>query len=149
MSQEKTTIVGLTKVGSKGQDGQGLEGLIILDEGHSRPSWSFANMGRASRSWVPEAPETMLLDGLLMLVTDYLKVPSLVAQIDNQVRNSKNLVDLNRNPISSAVRSSIRPALADYTVLVVCLEGSFIPGLVGQLGDLGVSYKVLTDSGNQ
>lgn len=121
--------------------------IISLDEGHSRPVWEWVqndNLGsRSSKSaWVPAMPETILEDGLLMLIADGLGEPSLAATADGLRARDGSVVDLNLNPLDPAFRQRIGEALADYVVTILTLPGSHVPILLKDFGHLGVEMRV-------
>ncbi len=120
--------------------------IISLDEGHDRPVWQWVETpvrGKKS-AWVPEKPDTILLDGLLMLITDGLTNPNLKSQIDSIRRSSNSLVDLNTNHLGINLRPAIGEALEGFKVCVVALPGSSLLSLTEDLSRLGLDYRLLS-----
>ncbi len=119
--------------------------IISLDEGHDRPVWQWVKTPvRAKKSaWVPEMPGTILLDGLLMIITDGLEDPNLKSQIDPIRRGSSALVDLNSNHLGADLRPFISEALSGYKVCVVALPGSSLLKLSDELQTIGLKYRLL------
>jgi hypothetical protein len=123
--------------------------IIRLDEGHSRPVWEWVQNDNVSNrssksSWVPAMPETILEDGLLMLIADGLGEPSLAATADGLRARDGSVVDLNVNPVDPTIRQNIGEALNGYVVTILNLPGSHIPKLLKDFGPLGVEMRVAT-----
>lgn len=53
--------------------------IVSLDEGHDRPVWQWVKnpISGSKSAWVPEKPDFILIDGLLMIIADGLQEPSL------------------------------------------------------------------------
>jgi hypothetical protein len=119
-----------------------IDHIIELDEGHDRPCWIWVKNGRAtplrgrSGCWIPESVETMLLDGLMMIVAEGLEDQSLIAQLDD-LRFGSN-VDLSRSVSPAGFRDGLAGALQDFVVNVVLFQDSTIISQVAKLGAFGI-----------
>jgi hypothetical protein len=122
--------------------------ILGLNEGHDRPVWEWmlngsnTNAKRAS-TLVPEKVETVLLDGLLLLIADGLKDQSLLAKIDEFRRGPSSLIDLNHQIVPSELREGIAGALEGFVVNVVILNESILKTSADTLSKLGIKYRVL------
>lgn len=123
--------------------------ILGLNEGHDRPLWEWmlnGAKGDATKvsSIVPEKPETILLDGLLLLIADGLKDPSLLAMIDQYRSGSSALIDLNLFEVTDELRSGLASALEGYLVNIVILPGSHLKNNVSDFSKLGIEHRVLS-----
>ena len=120
--------------------------IISLDEGHDRPVWEWVKTpvrGKKS-AWVPEKPDTILLDGLLMMIADGLENPRLKPTIDTIRTGSNSLVDLNANLVGAALRANSLDVLKDFKICVVALPGSSLLALSQHLDGLGLESRLLS-----
>lgn len=122
-----------------------IEYIISLDEGHDRPVWQWVKSPSSGKksAWVPEKPETILLDGLLMLISDGLQDFGLKAQIDPIRRGSNALVDLNVNRLEIDPREQLANALQGHRICVVAFPGSSLIGLSKRLSEAGLEHRIL------
>lgn len=122
-----------------------IEHIISLDEGHDRPVWQWVKSPAAGKksAWVPENPETILLDGLLMLICDGLQNPFLKAQIDPLRGGSNSLVDLNVNRLEIDNGSELKNLLQGNRICVVAYPDSSLLGLSEKLSRAGVGHRLL------
>lgn len=120
--------------------GRSITHIVSLDEGHDRAYWQWVKHPHLSRFnassvWIPEAPQTALRDGLLMLIADGLEDHSLQALIPYET-GSFGRVDLNRQSTLIHVPAvSISAALSDYIIHVVSfadgsLDNQVVEGVV-------------------
>lgn len=122
--------------------------IISLDEGHSRPVWQWVKSPHSGKksAWVPESPNTILADGLLMLISDGLRDVTLRAEIDAMRKSSSALVDLNAMKLKQQFRQSIRAQLAGYVVNIAAWPNSSLLNLKTELANLGVAHQWLINS---
>lgn len=124
--------------------------ILGLNEGHDRPVWQWMlngskrNVGRDS-ALVPEKPDTILMDGLLLLIADGLQDPSLIAKIDQYRSSATSLIDLNLNAVVGDLRSGVANALEGYIVNIVLLPGSHLSNNVLEFSKLGIAHRVLSE----
>jgi hypothetical protein len=119
--------------------GRNITHIISLDEGHDRAYWQWVKHPKLAKFkpssvWIPEAPETALRDGLLMLIADGLEDVSLQALIPYE-NGSFGRVDLDRQPTISLPGVAISAALSDYIVHVISfpdasLRNQLVEGVV-------------------
>ena len=123
--------------------------ILSLNEGHDRPIWEWMLNG-ANRdatkgsSLVPEKPETILLDGVLLLIADGLKDPSLLAMINQYRSGSSSLIDLNLFEVSVELRAGLASALEGYIVNIVILPGSHLANNISDFSKLGIEHRILS-----
>ena len=123
-----------------------IEYIISLDEGHDRPVWQWVkspNPGKKS-AWVPEKPETVLMDGFFMLIADGLQDFGWKSKIDAIRMGSNALVDLNVNRLEIDPRGQLANALQGHKLCVVAFPGSSLIGLSKQLTESGLEHRLLT-----
>lgn len=123
--------------------------ILGLNEGHDRPVWEWMlngskrAVGRSS-ALVPEKPETVLVDGLMLLIADGLKDPSLTAKIDQYRSSATSLIDLNLNTVLVDLRAGVASALEGYIVNIVILPGSHLRNNISEFSKLGIEHRVLS-----
>jgi hypothetical protein len=113
---------------------QHLDYILKLDEGHDRPVWVWVhNSDRDGESGnlsplVPEAPETILEDGLLLLIAEGLGDEGLRAALNGRRSPQNRLYDLNLPDGGNFanLRKGIAEAIAPLTVRLVRLPGCSI-----------------------
>ena len=123
--------------------------ILGLNEGHDRPVWEWMLNGANSSthkvsSLVPEKQETILLDGLLLLIADGLKDQSLLAMINQYRSGSSSLIDLNLFDVTYELRSGLANALEGYIVNIVILPGSHLTNNISDFSRLGIEHRVLS-----
>ena len=113
--------------------GRNITHIISLHEGHDRAYWQWVKHPKLSQFkpssvWIPEAPETALRDGLLMLIADGLEDISLQALITYE-SGSFGRVDLTRsNSFNEDVESNIVSSLQNYEIRLLAFSDSTILG---------------------
>jgi hypothetical protein len=123
--------------------------ILGLNEGHDRPVWEWMlncdtrSFGRKS-TLVPEAQETVILDGLVLLIADGLQDESLLAKINQFRRSPSSLIDLNSNKVPEDFRAGVASSLDGYMVNIVILPGSLLLKNVSDLANIGIEYRILS-----
>ena len=153
MPTDITTYIHLESQAAGMAGGRQVDHSIRLDEGFDRPYWEWVQ-NKPVRAflgsvWVPEKPETLLLDGLLMLAAEGLNQPEILAAAD-AIRRDKGsnttIVDIAQHPLDSALKQLLASALANYTVNIVCLPGSGVLRQIHELDSLGINYRLLEEA---
>ena len=114
--------------------GRDITHIIALDEGHDRFYWEWVKHPQmrkfgTSSVWIPEAPETALRDGLLMLIADGLGDKSLQALVP-YVGGIFGRADLNRNEaLPGGLSAEISHALVDHHIRLLTYQDSSIKDL--------------------
>ena len=146
MPAEKTTILGLVKNDSSSMGATlNLDGLVVLDEGFSRPHWAFANISHEAFRLIPESPDTILLDGLLLIASEFLDHQEIQKSLRSAGAGSSRVIDLNSRSLDDAVRAKLAAALKGFTVLVICLAGSSVARQIAEAEKLGISFRVVME----
>jgi hypothetical protein len=127
-----TTFIMLEKTTGNGwPGGRNITHIISLDEGHDRAYWRWVKHPKLSRFnassvWIPEAPETALRDGLLMLIADGLEDESLRALIPYEA-GWFGRVDLDSSePVHEKVFAQIGHALENHRVHLMTFSDSCV-----------------------
>jgi hypothetical protein len=132
MATDITALLVVDKNDSRGTlPSQNLHYILKLDEGHDRPVWIWVHNsdrdGEARRlsSLVPEAPETVLEDGLLLLIAEGLEEEGLRAALNGRRNGPNRLYDLNlpNGGDFANLRDGISESIAPLTVRLVRLPG--------------------------
>ncbi len=135
MATEITALLIVDKNDSRGTiPDQNLHYILKLDEGHDRPVWIWVHNsdrdgepGKLS-PLVPEAPETMLEDGLLLLIAEGLEDEGLRAALNGRRNGPNRLYDLNlpNGGDFASLRAGISESITPLTVRLVRLPGCSI-----------------------
>lgn len=135
MATEITALLIVDKNDSRGTlPDRNLHYILKLDEGHDRPVWIWVhNSDRDSEArklspLVPEAPETMLEDGLLLLIAEGLEDEGLRAALNVRRNGPTRLYDLNlpNGGDFASLRAGIAESIAPLTVRLVRFPGCSI-----------------------
>lgn len=135
MPTDITALLIVDKNDSRGTiPDQNIHYMLKLDEGHDRPVWVWVhNSDREVESkrlspLVPEAPETMLEDGLLLLIAEGLRDEGLRAALNGRRNGPNRLYDLNlpNEGDFGILRTGIPESIAPLTVRLVRLPGCSI-----------------------
>jgi hypothetical protein len=110
---------------------QNIHYILQLDEGHDRPVWTWVKNLDQDRDpktispLVPEMPETMLQDGLLLMIAEGVMDEGLRATLNNRRTGQARLYDLNLPAEGDfeSLRDGIPEALESLTVRLVRLPG--------------------------
>jgi hypothetical protein len=113
---------------------QDIHFILKLDEGHDRPVWTWVHNvdrdGEAKRisPLVPEMPETILQDGLLLLIAEGLMDEGLRASLNSRRNGPSRLYDLNLPQAGDfdALRQGIPEGLESLKLRLVRLPGCSI-----------------------
>jgi len=113
---------------------QDIHFILKLDEGHDRPVWTWvynANQDLETKRispLVPEMPETILHDGLLLLIAEGLMDEGLRASLNSRRNGPSRLYDLNLPEAGDfeALREGIPEALETLKLRLVRLPGCSI-----------------------
>jgi|GEM_PF-3877186 len=129
-----TTFIMLEKTTGNGwPGGRNISHIISFDEGHDRAYWRWVKHPKLSRFnassvWIPEAPETALRDGLLMLIADGLEDESLRALIPYEP-GSFGRVDLDRQRTNTVIAdANLAAALSGCILHVISFPDSTLKG---------------------
>ena len=135
MPTDITALLIVDKKDSRGtMPEQHLHYILKLDEGHDRPVWVWVHNSdtdlepKRLSPLVPEMPETMLEDGILLLLAEGLRDEGLRATLDSRRNGPNRLYDLHL-PVGgdfAHLRSGISEALESLTVRLVRLPGCSI-----------------------
>jgi hypothetical protein len=135
LATEITALLLAEKKESRGTlPDQNIHFILKLDEGHDRPVWiwvynsdSEVEAKRIS-PLVPQMPETILQDGLLLLIAEGLRDEGLRAALNSRRNGPSRLYDLNLPDEGDygALRNGIREALASLNLRLVRLPGCSI-----------------------
>jgi hypothetical protein len=113
---------------------QNIHYILKLDEGHDRPVWIWVHNSDSEREQkgssplVPELVETILEDGLLLVIAEGLKDEGLRAALNPRRNGPGRLYDLHL-PVGGdfgQLRSGISDSLEEMTVRLVRLPGCSI-----------------------
>jgi hypothetical protein len=107
--------------------GMDIRYMLKLDEGHDRPVWVWVQNSdqdvdpKNISPLVPEMPETILEDGLLLLIAEGLKDEGLRASLNNRRSGKNRLYDLNlpTDGDFGSIRAGIPEALEAVSVKLV------------------------------
>jgi hypothetical protein len=135
MAIDITALLMVDKNDSRGTlPEQHLHYILKLDEGHDRPVWVWVHNSdrdidpKRLSPLVPESPETMLEDGILLLLAEGLRDEGLRATLDSRRNAPNRLYDLHipEGGDFEHLRASIPEALESLTVRLVRLPGCSI-----------------------
>jgi hypothetical protein len=148
--QEITSYIMLETKNDSFLPGRQVDLVIRLDEGHDRPFWQWVTLdGRSAVAqhsvWIPQKPETILQDALIMLIADGLQDESLLAIVDGLRNSTTGVVDLNFNPADRDLHAGVSDALAGHIVNLVLLPGSSLAKDADEiLKTLGTQFRILS-----
>jgi hypothetical protein len=132
---EITALLLAEKISPKGTSlDQNIHYILKLDEGHDRPVWIWVHNAdqevdaKRISPLVPEMPETILQDGLLLLIAEGLGDEGLRAALNSRRYGPSRLYDLNLPDDGdfSALREGIPEAMAWLKLRLVRLPGCSI-----------------------
>ncbi len=132
MATDITAFLLVEKNNSRGTiPDQNIHYILQLDEGHDRPVWTWVKNLDQDRDpktispLVPEMPETMLQDGLLLMIAEGVMDEGLRATLNNRRTGQARLYDLNLPAEGDfeSLRDGIPEALESLTVRLVRLPG--------------------------
>lgn len=135
MAIDITALLMVDKNDSRGTlPEQHINYMLKLDEGHDRPVWVWVHNSDEDREasrlspLVPEMPETMLEDGILLLLAEGLQDEGLRASLDNRRNGRNRLYDLHlpSGGDFKNLRAGIPEAMESLTVRLVRLPGCSI-----------------------
>ena len=135
MATDITAFLLVEKNNSRGTiPDQNIHYILQLDEGHDRPVWTWVKNLDEDRNpktispLVPEMPETMLQDGLLLMIAEGIMDEGLRATLNNRRTGQARLYDLNlpADGDFESLRDGIPEALEALTVRLVRLPGCSI-----------------------
>jgi hypothetical protein len=135
MATDITAYLLVDKNNSRGTiPDQNIHYILQLDEGHDRPVWTWVKNLDQDRDpktispLVPEMPETMLQDGLLLMIAEGIMDEGLKATLNNRRTGQARLYDLNLPAEGDfeSLREGIPEALEALTVRLVRLPGCSI-----------------------
>jgi hypothetical protein len=135
MATDITAFLLVDKNNSRGTiPDQNIHYILQLDEGHDRPVWTWVknlDQDRDSNTispLVPEMPETMLHDGLLLMIAEGLMDKGLLATLNKHRRRPGGLYDLNLSSAEGfeSLRAGIPEVIEPLTVRLVRLPGCSI-----------------------
>jgi hypothetical protein len=150
MATDITAFLLVDKNNSRGTiPDQSIHYILQLDEGHDRPVWTWVKNLDQDRNpktispLVPEMPETILQDGLLLMITEGIMDEGLRATLNNRRTGQARLYDLNLPDEGDfeSLRDGLPEALEALTVRLVRLPGCSIkPEQAASLSVEVVSY---------
>jgi hypothetical protein len=135
MATDITAFLLVDKNNSRGTiPDQNIQYILQLDEGHDRPVWTWVKNLDQDRDpktispLVPEMPETILQDGLLLMIAEGIMDEGLRATLNNRRTGQARLYDLNLPAEGDfeSLREGIPEALEALTVRLVRLPGCSI-----------------------
>ena len=135
MATDITALLIVDKNDSRGTiPDQNIHYMLKLDEGHDRPVWVWVHNSdgevepKRLSPLVPEAPETMLEDGLLLLIAEGMRDEGLRAALNDRRNGPNRLYDLNlpNEGDFGKLRAGIPESIAPLTVRLVRLPGCSI-----------------------
>lgn len=135
MAIDITALLMVDKNDSRGTlPEQHIHYMLKLDEGHDRPVWVWVHNSDKDREasrlspLVPEMPETMLEDGILLLLAEGLRDEGLRASLDTRRNGRNRLYDLHlpAGGDFKNLRAGIPEAMESLTVRLVRLPGCSI-----------------------
>jgi hypothetical protein len=135
MATEITALLIVDKNDSRGTlPDKNLHYMLKLDEGHDRPVWIWVHNSdrevepKRLSPLVPEAPETILEDGLLLLIAEGLRDEGLRAALNGRRNGPNRLYDLNlpNEGDFGLLRDGIPESIETLKVRLVRLPGCSI-----------------------
>lgn len=135
MPTDITALLLVSNNGSKGTlPDQTVDYILKLDEGHDRPVWVWVHNSETDvepkrlSSLVPEMPETILEDGLLLLIAEGLRDEGLRAALNGRRSGPNRLYDLNLPDGGdfANLRAGIPESITPIKVRLVRLPGCTI-----------------------
>lgn len=135
MATEITAFLLVDKKNSRGtMPDQNIHYILQLDEGHSRPVWTWLKNVDQDRNpktispLVPEMPDTILQDGLLLMLAEGIMDEGLRATLNSRRTGQARLYDLNlpADGDFESLRANISQAIDSLTVRLVRLPGCSI-----------------------
>jgi hypothetical protein len=157
-----TALMGLQKLSTEGfYEEKITSGLIRLDEGHDRPVWE--HLSREARL-IPYSPETIMLDGILLLAMtelglnsvegintaskesveecfNYIDTYDLKKSAHKASKSPAPFIDLSDEDVSNNLYDKLASLLQGHQVNIILLSGNG-ENLSRDLSRLGIKYEV-------
>jgi hypothetical protein len=147
MPIEITNYITIDKISNnKGfYPGSNLECLIELNEGHSRPVWTVIkdnrNIGTKTSRLIPESPNSMLLDALLLVGSEVFHSGVLQDRLAIARAEKHDFIDLNVHKIEKDIYKFLPEVFEGFVVNIIALPGSTLASQSGELKRLGIRFR--------
>ncbi len=149
------TITATILVGTEHRFGGGIEPshILLLSE-TDRAAWSVVPLNESSNEsafsrWIPNAPETILADGLLLIATRILKSPEIIRDATSAIPGMEDpFVDLTvtKATVLSPLYEQCRHLDVDYKLLITVTSESSIKDQLRTLRDHTMDLVVCSPS---